>query len=165
MNLRGIVAVAGKPGLWKALAQNKTGFILESLDANKTKLVANLSTAKIAALDEITIFGDDDDIRLLDVLERIKSVKNVPEAKADSKILRQLFREVAPGHDEEKVYASDMKKIVSWYHILKEFPLFDEVATEEVTEAPAPEPEPVKEEVKEETPVKKPAAKKKAVKK
>ena len=165
MNLRGIVAVAGKPGLWKALAQNKTGFILESLDANKTKLVANLSTAKIAALDEITIFGDDDDIRLLDVLERIKSVKNVPEAKADSKILRQLFREVAPGHDEEKVYASDMKKIVSWYHILKEFPLFDEVATEEVTEAPAPEPEPLKEEVKEETPVKKPAAKKKAVKK
>ena len=165
MNLRGIVAVAGKPGLWKALAQNKTGFILESLDANKTKLVANLSTAKIAALDEITIFGDDDDIRLLDVFERIKTVKNVPEAKADSKILRQLFREVAPGHDEEKVYASDMKKIVSWYHILKEFPLFDEVATEEVTEAPAPEPEPLKEEVKEETPVKKPAAKKKAVKK
>ena len=165
MNLRGIVAVAGKPGLWKALAQNKTGFILESLDANKTKLVANLSTAKIAALDEITIFGDDDDIRLLDVFERIKAVKNVPEAKADSKILRQLFREVAPGHDEEKVYASDMKKIVSWYHILKEFPLFDEVETEEVTEAPAPEPEPLKEEVKEETPVKKPAAKKKAVKK
>ena len=165
MNLRGIVAVAGKPGLWKALAQNKTGFILESLDANKTKLVANLSTAKIAALDEITIFGDDDDIRLLDVFERIKAVKNVPEAKADSKILRQLFREVAPGHDEEKVYASDMKKIVSWYHILKEFPLFDEVATEDVPEPPAPEPEPVKEEVIEETPVKKPAAKKKAVKK
>jgi hypothetical protein len=165
MNLRGIVAVAGKPGLWKALAQNKTGFILESLDANKTKLVANLSTAKIAALDEITIFGDDDDIRLLDVFERIKTVKNVPEAKADSKILRQLFREVAPGHDEEKVYASDMKKIVSWYHILKEFPLFDEVATEEVPEAPAPEPEPAKEEVKEETPVKKAPDKKKAVKK
>jgi len=165
MNLRGIVAVAGKPGLWKALAQNKTGFILESLDANKTKLVANLSTAKIAALDEITIFGDEDDIRLLDVFERIKAVKNVPEAKADSKILRQLFREVAPGHDEEKVYASDMKKIVSWYHILKEFPLFDEVETAEVPEAPAPEPEPAKEEVKEETPVKKPAAKKKAVKK
>ncbi len=165
MNLRGIVAVGGKPGLWKALAQNKTGFILESLDSHKTKLVANLSTAKIAALDEITIFGDEDDIRLLDVFERIKKVKNVPEAKADSKILRQLFREVAPGHDEEKVYASDMKKIVSWYHILKEFPLFEEVEAEPVIEAPVPEPEPVKEEVIAETPAKKPAAKKKAVKK
>jgi hypothetical protein len=139
MNLRGIVSVSGKPGLWKALAQNKTGFILESLDANKTKLVANLSTAKIAALDEITIFGDDEDIRLTDVFERIKSVKNVPEAKAEGKQLRELFREVAPSHDEEKVYASDMKKIVSWYHILKDLPLFSEVAeTEAVAEEPAP---------------------------
>jgi len=67
MNLLGIVAVSGKPGLWKALAQNKTGYILESLDAHKTKLVANLSTAKIAALHEITLFGVDDDIKLIDV--------------------------------------------------------------------------------------------------
>src|SRR6202000_1917427 len=141
MNLRGIVSVAGKPGLWKALAQNKTGFILESLDAQKTKLVANLSTAKIAALDEITIFGDDEDIRLTDVLERMKSVKNVPEAKADGKQLRQLFREVAPDHDEEKVYASDMKKIVNWYQILKDFALFNEPDPSEApaaASAPAP---------------------------
>ena len=145
MNLRGIVSVSGKPGLWKALAQNKTGFILESLDAQKTKLIANLSTAKIAALDEITIFGDDEDIRLTDVLERMKSVKNVPDAKADGKQLRQLFREVAPDHDEEKVYASDMKKIVSWYHILKDMPLFSEAAPEEVTAGePVAAPEPVK---------------------
>src|ERR1700761_2444793 len=146
MNLRGIVSVAGKPGLWKALAQNKTGFILESLDAQKTKLVANLSTAKIAALDEITIFGEDEDIRLLDVLERMKAVKNVPEAKADGKQLRELFREVAPGHDEEKVYASDMKKVVSWYHIMKDMPLFNEAAPTDAVEEPAPvaEPEPIK---------------------
>jgi hypothetical protein len=137
MNLRGIVSVAGKPGLWKALAQNKTGFILESLDAQKIKLVANLSTAKIAALDEITIFGDEEDIRLTDVFERMKAVANVPDAKADGKVLRQLFREVAPDHDEEKVYASDMKKIVSWYHILKDMPLFSE---EPPANAPAEEP-------------------------
>ena len=144
MNLRGIVSVAGKPGLWKALAQNKTGFILESLDAQKTKLIANLSTAKIAALDEITIFGEDEDIRLIDVLEHMKTVKNVPEAKADGKQLRELFREVAPGHDEEKVYASDMKKVVSWYHILKDLPLFSEAAPAEAVEEPVAEPEPVK---------------------
>jgi hypothetical protein len=145
MNLRGIVSVSGKPGLWKALAQNKTGFILESLDAHKTKLIANLSTAKIAALDEITIFGDDQDIRLTEVLERFKTVKNVPDAKADGTLLRQLFREVAPDHDEEKVYASDMKKIVSWYHILKDMPLFSEAAPEQVqAEEPAAAPEPVK---------------------
>jgi Domain of unknown function (DUF5606) len=146
MNLKGIVAVAGKPGLWKALAQNKTGFILESLDAQKVKLMANLSTAKIAALDEITIFSDEEDILLKDVFERMKSVKNIPDAKADGKQLRDLFREVAPNHDEEKVYASDMKKIVSWYHILKDMPLFNEaepteaVAEESVAAEPVPEP-------------------------
>ncbi|MGZ3778194.1 MAG: DUF5606 family protein, partial [Mucilaginibacter sp.] len=159
---KGIVAVAGKPGLWKALAQNKTGFILESLDAQKNKLVANLSTAKIAALDEITIFGDDEDILLKDVLKRMSEAKSVPDPKADGKVLRALFREVAPGHDEEKVYASDMKKIVSWYHIMKNQPFFSEPdPSEAVVE------EPVKEEVKE-APVaetKKPAAKKKAAKK
>lgn len=144
MNLRGIVAVAGKPGLWKALAQNKTGFILESLDAQKTKLVANLSTAKIAALDEITIFGDEEDIRLVDVFERMKAAKNVPDAKADGKVLRQLFRDVAPDHDEEKVYASDMKKIVSWFHIMKDMPLFSEEAPAEVAaEEPVKEQEQV----------------------
>jgi hypothetical protein len=145
MNLRGIVAVAGKPGLWKALAQNKSGFILESLDAHKTKMVANLSTAKIAALDEITIFGNEEDLKLTDVFERMKTVKSIPDPKADTRVLRQLFREIAPDHDEEKVYASDMKKIVNWFNILKEMPLFDE--PDPSTE---PAPEPVKEEVKEE---------------
>jgi hypothetical protein len=96
MNLQGIVAVSGKPGLWKALAQNKTGFVLESLDEKKTKLVANISTAKLASLDEITIFGEDDDIRLKDVFERMIAAGNVPDAKADGNKLRVYFREVAP---------------------------------------------------------------------
>ena len=158
MNLRGIVAVSGKPGLWKALAQNKTGFILESLDAQKIKLVANLSTAKIAALDEITIFGDDEDIRLTDVFGRMKAAKSVPEAKADGKALRELFREVAPGHDEEKVYASDMKKIVSWYHIMKDMPLFSEPDPgEAAAEAPIAEAEVVEEAAKPAKKVKAPA--------
>src|SRR5476649_1847110 len=141
MNLHGIVAVSGKPGLWKALAQNKTGFILESLDAQKTKLVANLSTAKLAALDEITIFSYDQDILLKDVFDRMKSAASIPDAKTDGNKLRQFFREVAPDHDEEKVYASDMKKIVNWYHLLKDMPLFTEPDPAETA------PEPVVEEV------------------
>ena len=134
MNLQGIVAVSGKPGLWKALAQNKTGYILESLDAQKTKMVANLSTAKLAALNEITLFGLDEDIKLLDVFERMKSAAAVPDVKADGNKLRNFFREVAPDHDEEKVYASDMKKVITWYNILKDMPLFSEVAPAAGTE-------------------------------
>ncbi len=140
MNLLGIVAVSGKPGLWKALAQNKTGYILESLDAQKTKMVANLTTAKIAALNEITLFGVEDDIKLTDVFARMKGAANIPDAKADGTALRKFFREVAPDHDEEKVYASDMKKVIGWYNILKVLPLFEE------EEPGAAVPEPVKEE-------------------
>ncbi|WP_040626266.1 DUF5606 family protein [Mucilaginibacter paludis] len=160
MNLHGIVAVSGKPGLWKALTQNKTGFILESLDAQKIKLIANLSTAKLAALDEITIFSVDEDILLKDVFKRMKAASNVPDTKTDGNKLRQFFREVAPDHDEEKVYASDMKKIVGWFHILKDMPLFNEEPAqaaplaEEVTEVKAEEPAaPVATEVKEAEPV------------
>ncbi|MDB4926924.1 DUF5606 domain-containing protein [Mucilaginibacter sp.] len=139
MNLSGIVSVSGKPGLWKALVQNKTGFVLESLDAQKTKLIANLSTAKLAALDEITIFGYDDDIKLTDVFERMKTAASVPDAKADGTKLRTFFREVAPDHDEEKVYASDMKKVLNWYSILKDMPLFSEEAkAPEAAEAEKP---------------------------
>jgi hypothetical protein len=164
MNLQGIVAVSGKPGLWRALAQNKTGYVLESLDAQKTKLIANLSTAKLAALNEITIFGLEDDIKLTDVFERMKAANNIPTAKDDGKKLREFFYTVAPDHDEEKVYASDMKKIIAWFQILKDMPLFSEelpaapVAEEiaSVAEEAAPEP------VKEEAPVAKPAAAPKA---
>ncbi len=147
MNLLGIVSVSGKPGLWKALAQNKTGYILESLDAHKTKMVANLSTAKIAALNDITLFGVEEDIRLTDVLARMKSANSIPDAKTDGPALRKFFREVAPDHDEEKVYASDMKKVIGWYNILKELPLFEEAdpaaapaePAQEVEESPASE--------------------------
>ena len=145
MNLQGIVAVSGKPGLWKALAQNKSGFILESLDEHKTKLVANLSTAKLAALDEITIFGDYEDIKLTEVFERMKNSANVPDAKADGKKLRDFFREIAPDHDEEKVYASDMKKIISWFFVMKDMPFFNEAPQTEEPAAVAEEAAPVTE--------------------
>ena len=141
MNLQGIVSVSGKPGLWRALAQNKTGYILESLDAQKTKLVANLTTAKIAALNEITIFGLEDDIRLTDIFERMKNVGGIPDVKADGKKLRDFFREVSPDHDEEKVYSSDIKKVISWFQTIKDLPLFNE----EAPGAPAPEEAPVEE--------------------
>jgi hypothetical protein len=169
MNLQGIVAVSGKPGLWKALAQNKNGYVLESLDAQKTKLVANLSTAKLAALSEITIFGLDDDIKLTDVFEQMKSAASIPDAKADGKKLRDFFFEVAPDHDEEKVYSSDMKKVISWFQLLKDLPLFNEpdptVAPAEAA-APAVETPVAVEEVAEPAPAAAPKAKaKKATKK
>lgn len=112
--------------MWRAMAQSKTGFILESLDAQKLKLVVNLSTAKLAALDEITVFGENEDLKLTDILERMKTLESIPDTKkADGKTLREFFRGVAPEHDEDKVYASDIKKIISWFEILKNRPEFE----------------------------------------
>jgi len=131
MNLRGIVSVTGKPGLFKLIGQNKSGFILESLDEKRVKTVVNISTAKMASLEDITIFGEDDDIKLIDVLERMKASGKLPDPKKNSgDELRNFFREVAPTHDEERVYSSDIKKILNWFAILKQFPLFDEEAPE-----------------------------------
>ncbi len=131
MNLHGIVAVSGRPGLWKAVAQNKTGFILESLDAQKTKLVVNASTAKIAALDEITIFGTEEDLKLTDIFEAMKTASEMPDAKADGRQLRKYFYEVAPQHDEDRVYSSDIKKVITWFTILKDKPEFNEASSVE----------------------------------
>lgn len=129
MNLRGIVAVSGRPGLFKLVGQNKGGYVLESLDAQKVKIVANITTTKLASLEDITIYGEDEDLKLVDVLANIAAAKeNVPDAKSDITALKAFFKEVAPAHDEEKVYTSDMKKIVTWYHLLKELPLFAEEA-------------------------------------
>ncbi|WP_316793539.1 DUF5606 domain-containing protein [Pedobacter frigoris] len=133
MNLRGIVAVSGRPGLFKLVGQNKGGYVLESLDAQKVKIVANITTTKLASLEDITIYGEDEDLKLVDVLANITAAKGtVPDAKADGPTLKKFFLEVAPAHDQEKVYASDMKKIVSWFHILKELPLFNEAAPEAI---------------------------------
>ena len=135
MNLRGIVAVSGRPGLFKLVGQNKGGYVLESLDAQKVKIVANITTTKLASLEDITIYGEDDDLKLVDVLANIAVAKGtVPDAKSDAKALKSFFEEVAPNHDQEKVYASDMKKIITWYHLLKELPLFTESVSTETAE-------------------------------
>lgn len=135
MNLRGLVSVSGKPGLFKLIAQNKSGFILETLDEQKTKLMVNVSTAKMASLEDITVFGDAGDIKLSDIFLKMKESKSIPDAKAsDGNSLRTFFKEVAPDYDQERVYASDMKKIISWFGIIKDLPLFSEKAPEPIAE-------------------------------
>lgn len=135
MNLAGLVAVSGKPGLHKMIGQNKSGFILESLDGLKSKTIVNISNSKLASLEDITVYGEDEDLKLKDIFEKMKIAAKVPDAKADGIALRTFFFEVAPTHDEARVYSSDIKKIVNWFHILKDMPLFSEaeIETEDAT--------------------------------
>ncbi|WP_129714573.1 DUF5606 domain-containing protein [Pedobacter sp. SYP-B3415] len=128
MNLRGLVAVSGRPGLFKLVGQNKAGYVLEGLDEQKLKIIANLSTTKLASLEDITVYGEDDELKLIDIFTKMGEKGTTPDVKADTASLREYFREVAPGHDEEKVYASDMKKIITWFSLIKDLPLFTEEA-------------------------------------
>lgn len=138
MNLRGVVSVVGKPGLYKVIGQNKSGFVVEGLVDTKVKLVVSLSSSKLASLEDITIFSaDDEDIRLVDIFEKMTAVESIPEPKADKDTLRAFFNEVAPDHDAERVYTSDIKKVISWYNIIKDLPLFTEPAPEPIGEQAA----------------------------
>lgn len=128
MNLRGIVAVSGRPGLFKLIGQNKAGYVLESLDAQKLKIVANVSTTKLASLEDITIYGEEQELKLIDVLAKIAASTSIPDSKADGEKLKAFFLEVAPDYDKEKVYTSDIKKILVWFNLLKDLPLFTEAA-------------------------------------
>jgi uncharacterized protein DUF6852/uncharacterized protein DUF5606 len=139
MNLRGLVSVSGKPGLFKLIGQNKSGFILETLDEQKNKIVVNISTAKMASLEDITVFGEEGDLKLSDIFTQMKSAKSIPDPKtADGKTLRSFFTEAAPDHDQERVYSSDIKKIISWFNTVSVLPLFTETAPEPLTEGATP---------------------------
>ncbi len=132
MNLRGIVAVSGRPGLFKLVGQNKAGYVLESLDAQKIKIIANVSNTKLASLEDITVYGEEEELKLKAVFTNLAAFKGtIPDAKADANALKTIFLEVAKGYDQDKVYASDMKKILTWFHLLKEMPLFTEAEPKE----------------------------------
>ncbi|MBC7417545.1 MAG: DUF5606 domain-containing protein [Pedobacter sp.] len=137
MNLKGIVAVSGKPGLFKLVGQNKVGYILESLDEQKAKFTANLANTKLASLEDITVYGEDEEIKLVGIFEKMAAKGDVVDSKGDPSAFKTYFGEIAPGYDEEKVYGSDMMKIVTWYNIIKDMPLFTEEAVKEEVEANA----------------------------
>ncbi|MGZ5242907.1 MAG: DUF5606 family protein [Bacteroidia bacterium] len=122
MDLKEIVSITGKPGLYKVIARSQRGLIAESLDDKKTRLPINASQ-QVALLEEITIYTqDDENMPLKDVFENIRKYTEenaLPDAKADTLALKQFFKEVAPNYDTERVYTSDMKKVIKWFELLK----------------------------------------------
>jgi hypothetical protein len=128
MNLSGVVAVSGKPGLFKVLGQNKAGFLLQGLEGDGAKVMVS-NNARLAALDETTVYGNGEDLLLKDILLSIQTRRNeltIPDPKSEAPVLRDFFLKICPNHDQERVYSSDLKKIISWYRIIEKLPLFDE---------------------------------------
>jgi len=137
MELKDIVAINGKPGLYEIKAQSKGGIIVESLiDAKRIPITA---THNISALNEIAIYTYEEEIPLRIVFKSISEKENGKEAlshKESGKVLTSYFREVLPNFDEERVYTSNIKKILQWYNLLasKDFDFASIKEEEEETE-------------------------------
>ncbi len=123
MNIDKILAVSGKPGLYRLLSQAKNGVVIESLTDGK-RIVAGVSE-RISRLSEISMFTTNEDKPLTEILRLIKEKfgNEVPvNPKSDNKALMEFLGQVVPDFDRERVYPSDIKKLVSWYLILKDLP-------------------------------------------
>lgn len=115
------MSISGMSGLFKVVAQTKSGFIVESLIDKKRTAVQ--STQKISMLDDISVFTADGEKPLKEVLLSIKEKdkdKLPVNPKSEPAELKSYFKTVIPDYDEERVYASDIKKIISWYGLVKD---------------------------------------------
>ena len=134
-----ILAISGKPGLYKLVTRGKNNLIVEALDATHRRMPA-FASERITSLNDIAMFTENDDIPLTDVLENMKTLEAGKKAavdpkKASTKVLQDYFTKVLPEWDRERVHASDIKKLISWYNILIEAGITDFKDAEEEEKA------------------------------
>lgn len=119
MDLKGILAITGKPGLYKLISQTKTGALVESL-VDKKRMPA-FAHERISSLKDITMFGNEEDKPLIDIFQNIYKMEDGKECishKSSDKELKDYMEKVFPDYDKDRVHLSDMKKLFSWYNIL-----------------------------------------------
>lgn len=143
MTLDKILAISGKPGLYVLRVQTRSGFVAESLQDGK-KITVGLRS-NVSLLSEISIYTNDDEKLLADVMRNIAIKENEGPAishKEDNATMAAYFKEILPNYDQDRVYPSDIKKVLNWYNMLqakgmvsKEVPAAaKEVTTEESKE-------------------------------
>lgn len=126
MDLSKILSISGKNGLYKLITQGKNNFIVESLEEGKR--IPAFSHDGISTLDNISIFTEDEDVALGMVFQAIFKKENGAETPAilnDNAKLKKYFEEVLPNFDKERVYVSNIKKVLVWYNILVKHNLID----------------------------------------
>ncbi|MCB0837893.1 MAG: DUF5606 domain-containing protein [Bacteroidetes bacterium] len=163
IGIKDVVAITGSPGLYQILKADDKAIVIESMDNKKRRQLVK-GNMMVTKLVDVSIYTEDDSEPLVNVLTAVKEKygSDLPVSKKSSNDeLMDFLREVLPTLDDEKVYPSNVKKLISWYKILEEFEV-DLTIEEEEEEASSEEKT---EEKKEEKPKaekkeKKPAAKK-----
>lgn len=122
MSLDKILSIGGKPGLFKLITQTRSGFVAESLLDGK-KITVGLRS-NVSILSEIAIYTLEEELPLREVFQKIqvkeKGGKTSIPHKSEKIKLEEYFFEVLPNYDEDRVYGSDIKKVIQWYNLLHE---------------------------------------------
>lgn len=131
-DLSKILSVSGYGGLFRYLAQARTGAIGENLQT-KERLCFNVRS-KITTLEDISIYTEDGELKLKEVFLKLKDVlgdADAPSQKEDPKALVELFAKAVPNYDESRFYLSHMGKVATWYNLLKKYASLDFTVEEE----------------------------------
>ena len=143
MSLEKVLSIAGKPGLYKLVAQTRGGFVAESI-FDKKRISVSVQN-NVSVLSEIAIYTLTEEVPLKQVFEAIKNKENGQQTSVrpkDSKDkLEEYFFEILPEYDEDRVYASDIKKVIQWYNILQEHKMLNFLDTDEGEDKTADEEE------------------------
>lgn len=120
MELEKIISIAGKPGLFQLIAQMRSGFIIEDITTKKKTNISN--TSQVSLLDNISMYTFDAEVPLFQVFKNIaekEDYKQTISHKGSKEELREFMNLVLPNYDVERVYDSDIKKLIQWYNILQ----------------------------------------------
>ena len=139
MEFNKIISVTGKPGLFQVVSQSKNAIIVEAL-ADKKRVAIN-TAQNVSLLENIAIYTFEEDVPLLNIFKAMFEKTEGKEAishKESSKKLTTFFAEVLPNYDDERVYASNIKKVIQWFNLLvksgMDFSKIEEVTEEEKSE-------------------------------
>ena len=127
-----VLSVSGQSGLYLYISSTRTGAVVESLADKKRSAVS--ATSKITSLADISIYTDDEEVKLQDVFLSMKEVlgeADAPSSKSNPEELKALFEKALPAYDRDRFYVSHMKKVVEWYNALKNYASLDFVNPEE----------------------------------
>lgn len=130
--LKGILAISGQPGLFKLVTEAKNSIIVESLLTGKR--IPAYSTSKISALSDISVFTETGEVQLKEIFKKIQEKGEAVSPKSSNNEIKSFFEEILPEYDKDRVYISDMKKILQWYQLLADKDLLVETEEEKPEE-------------------------------
>jgi len=135
IQLKDILAISGKGGLFKFIAQARNGIVVESIEDQKRHVTP--ATARVNSLEDIAIFTNSEEVPLADIFFMIHEKsegKQTLSHKSSVEELKSQFKELVPEYDEDRVYVSDIKKVFQWYNLLQQHDILEVIDKEEEEE-------------------------------